>query len=318
MHAAAIGLAVSAIVFAGGIVGLNMDRILPPGHRSKDTQEVVRLGTGMLSVLASLVLGLLIATVKTSFDATNTAVHLYAADLIVLDETLRDYGDLALPTRRVVRDYTGTLLNDVWPEHGGAPFMVENVQAGAMLEHIRNEIRALPADRVDRQWLVGQALPISTSLLRQRWLLIDIAEPSVKPMTIVILVSWVVPIFVSFGLSAPRNATVGVAFFICALAIGSSIYLVLELDSPFAGTMRVASQPVRPRWRTCYRSRKSIPQSPVVVTAEDLPLKGWPRLLAAQVINPDDLATLATTMQEMTPVDAPAEPIFAPPARPAT
>jgi len=47
-------VAVSVAVFAGALVGLYLHRLLPDGHLTKDTQDVVRLGTGMLSVLSSL------------------------------------------------------------------------------------------------------------------------------------------------------------------------------------------------------------------------------------------------------------------------
>ena len=62
------GLAVAAFVFAGGIGGLYFHRLLPEHHLSRETLDVVKLSTGMLSVLASLVLGLLIATAKTSYN----------------------------------------------------------------------------------------------------------------------------------------------------------------------------------------------------------------------------------------------------------
>jgi hypothetical protein len=53
-----------------------------------------------------------------------------------------------------------------------------------------------------------------------------------------------VAIFVSFGLKAPRNVVVYAAFAICALAIGSSIFVILAFDSPFVGALRISSQPV--------------------------------------------------------------------------
>ena len=90
MNAIVTSLVVAAFVFAGGIGGLYLHRLVPEEHLSAKTQDVVRLGTGMLSVLASLVLGLLVATAKASFDTTDTAVRTYAADLILLDETLRE------------------------------------------------------------------------------------------------------------------------------------------------------------------------------------------------------------------------------------
>jgi hypothetical protein len=81
-------------------------------------------------------------------------------------------------------------------------------------------------------------------LLRQRWLLIEQSGPSVRPVVLVILVSWIGLIFASFGLNAPRNATVVAAFVVCSLAIGGAVFLILEMDSPFRGVMRVSSAPM--------------------------------------------------------------------------
>ena len=98
MYALAISLLVTGSVFGAGLVGVLLHRRLPESHLSRETQDVVKLGIGMLSVLASLVLGLLIATAKGSSDTTDRDVRSYAADIIVLAETLRDYGaDAATP-----------------------------------------------------------------------------------------------------------------------------------------------------------------------------------------------------------------------------
>jgi hypothetical protein len=86
MNTITVGLLVAACIFAGGLAGLYLHRILPQHHLTKDTRDVIRLGIGMLSVLASLVLGLLIATAKTSYDFTDHAVRNYAAELALLNE----------------------------------------------------------------------------------------------------------------------------------------------------------------------------------------------------------------------------------------
>src|SRR5579862_869243 len=77
MNSITMSLFVAACVLAGGLVGLFLHRFLPRGHLPKDTQDVVRLGTGMLSVLASLVLGLLIATAKSSYDTVDHNLRSY-------------------------------------------------------------------------------------------------------------------------------------------------------------------------------------------------------------------------------------------------
>jgi hypothetical protein len=244
LNAVTTSLLVAGCIFAGGLGGLALHRVLPPDHQTRETQDVVRLGTGMLSVLASLVLGLLIATAKSSFDTTDGEIRSYGADLILLAETFRDYGPAAAEPERLLRQYTQRLLDDDWPAHGERPFGAEDAEAGALMEHVREQIRALIPDSPGQTWLRDQALQISTSLLRQRWLLIEQAEPSVRGVILSVLVVWITLIFVSFGLNAPRNGTVVSAFLVCSLAIGGSIFLILQLDTPFDGIIRISSRPI--------------------------------------------------------------------------
>lgn len=244
MNSIAVSLLVSACVFAAAIVGLNLHRVLPRTHLTKEAEDVIRLGTSMVSVLASLVLGLLVATAKNSYDTTDQAIRAYAAEIALLNETLRDYGRGASVPRDDLRQYTQQFLRDVWPKNRELSPGLDLDKAGMMLEHTREDIRALqPADG-GQKWLLGQALDISTNLLRQRWLLIERSGPGIHAAVLVILVCWIVAIFVSFGLNAPRNGTVVGAFLICSIAIGGSIFLILELDHPLSGILRISSWPV--------------------------------------------------------------------------
>lgn len=244
MNSIDVSLLVTVCVFAGGLVGLQLHRVLPKAHLTKETQDVVRLGTGMVSVLASLVLGLLIATAKNSFDTTDQAIRAYAAQIALLNETLRDYGAPAAVPRDTLRQYTEQLLHDRWPKNGEPEPVLENDKASALLEHAREEIRNLKPIDDGQKWLLGQALDIDSGLLRQRWLLIEQGQPGINVVVLAILVSWIVAIFISFGLNAPRNGTVAAAFLICSMAIGGSIFLILEMDRPLSGVLRISSWPV--------------------------------------------------------------------------
>ncbi|MDR3539078.1 MAG: hypothetical protein P4L71_21470 [Acetobacteraceae bacterium] len=239
-----VSLLVSACIFAGGLVGMGLHRVLPASHMTRETQDVIRLGTGMLSVLASLVLGLLIATAKSSYDATDQAVRNYAAELSLLNEVLRDYGGAAKAPRDVLASYTQRFLRDGWPPDGQPTARLEDETARQLLEHVRETIRALtPADKAQAS-LQDHAGEITMGLLRQRWLLINQQGPTVQRVVLGVLVSWVTVIFVSFGLNAPRNGSVVAMFLFCSLAIGGSVFLILEMDQPLDGVMRVSSWPV--------------------------------------------------------------------------
>jgi hypothetical protein len=244
MDSITAGLLVSLCIFAGGVGGLYLHRVVPASHLTRETQEVVRLGIGMISVLSSLVLGLLIATAKGSYDTTDHAVRTYAAELALLNETLRDYGGDAGVPRDLLRQYTERLLRDIWPAQGKAANLSDE-KAGKLMEHVREQIRALRPVDDGQRWLRDQALTINVELLRERWLLIGEQGPNVSPVVLAILVSWITVIFMSFGLNAPRNGTIVIAFLLCALTIGGSIFLILEMDRPLGGILQISSQPLR-------------------------------------------------------------------------
>jgi len=61
----------------------------------------------------------------------------------------------------------------------------------------------------------------------------------------VVVVFWLTIIFGSFGLLAPRNATVVAVLFLCALSVAGAIFLILEMDQPFEGLMKISSAPLR-------------------------------------------------------------------------
>ncbi|MFL5286001.1 MAG: hypothetical protein ACJ8AW_34745 [Rhodopila sp.] len=237
-------LLVAGCIIAGGVIGLNLHRILPRHHLTKEALDVIKLGTGMLSVLASLVLGLLIATAKSSHDSTEQAVQSYAAELALLNEVLRDYGAPATGARDLRHNYVERFMADTWRRDGGPSELGLDPGPRRMLEHVRETIRAFKPADAGQTSLQNEALGISTALLRQRLLLIEHQGPNVQIVVIGILVSWIIVIFVSFGMNAPYNATVLAAFLICSLAIGASIFLILEMDRPLEGMMRISKEPV--------------------------------------------------------------------------
>jgi len=89
-------LALSCLIFVltlGGIfLGALLRRALPKDHLSKESQDVVRLGVGLIATLAALLLGLLIAAAKSTFDTQSTQVTQITADLILLGDLLAQYG----------------------------------------------------------------------------------------------------------------------------------------------------------------------------------------------------------------------------------
>jgi hypothetical protein len=236
---------VFASVFLGSLVGLSLNVLLPEHHRSPQSHDAIKLGTGMISVLASLVLGLLVASVKSSFDTTDTQMQTFAANLILLDQTLRDYGPESAKARELVRDYTTQSIQDHWPQEAGRAVQMENTNAGAALDGARLQMLNLKVDDAYHRDLRSSALRMADSVLQTRWLLIERSESSIHPVFLVILIAWITLIFMSFGYNAPANVTVIVSFMVCAGALAACIFVVVEMDTPFDGVITISSHAMR-------------------------------------------------------------------------
>ena len=138
----------------------------------------------------------------------------------------------------------GWTAQEVRGRPGGLPAELDDVLAGALLDQVRQAVRSLSPDDAGQRWLRDQALQTATSLLRQRRQMIEQAGPSVRPLVLAVVVCWIVAIFAGFGLDAPRHATVAGAFLVCSLAIGGAVFLILEMDDPFEGVLRISARPM--------------------------------------------------------------------------
>jgi Trk-type K+ transport system membrane component len=76
----ALSIVIFLLVLGGIFFGTVFCRVLPRHHVSKETQDVVRLGAGLIATIAALVLGLLITAAKASFDTKSTQIKQITAN----------------------------------------------------------------------------------------------------------------------------------------------------------------------------------------------------------------------------------------------
>jgi hypothetical protein len=60
-----------------------------------------------------------------------------------------------------------------------------------------------------------------------------------------VLVFWLSMLFLGFGLMARPNVTVAAAMLIGGASVSGALFLVLELDRPYDGLMRLSDEPLR-------------------------------------------------------------------------
>jgi hypothetical protein len=244
MTSATIGVVSTACVFGGALVGLGLQRLLPKHHLSKDSQDVVKLGAGVIATVTALVLGLLVSSAKGTFDAMNTRITQAGATFIIFDQVLAQYGPETKNVRADLRRSVETLMHQIWPEERASGSAIAAIERGGTFEAVQAELRQLAPQNDDQRQLLAQVRQLASDLSRSRWMLIEEAQNELPNTFLVVLVLWLTILFLSFGLFAPRNATVVVALFICACTMSAAIFLILEMNRPLGGFIKVSSAPL--------------------------------------------------------------------------
>lgn len=237
---------VAALLFIalGGVVllGRGARRYLPADHLSADSKDAVKLAMGLVATMTALLLGLLISSAKGTYDTVRGEVSQMAAKVAFLDRVLAAYGPEAAGARVEEHDVVADAVRRMWPEEkSGSAQVAPNEQAGDEL--YLAVIRLSPNDDAQRA-LKEQAATVMVDLAQLRSLLQAQAIPSISKPLLIAVVSWLVVIFFGFSLVAPPNATTTLALVASAFAVAGALFLILELDHPLSGLIRVPSEPV--------------------------------------------------------------------------
>jgi hypothetical protein len=243
-------LAISGIVLAcivgGTLLGMILRAVLPEQHLSAESKDVVKLGMGLIGTMTALVLGLLIASAKSSFDAQRTGLAQLSANIILLDRALAHYGPESKDVRKALRDAVADMLQRTWPGENSQPGEAGGKSGTeGRYEAIYEKLQALVPKNDAQRALQAQALKTAGDVAQTRWLLFSERGSSIPLPFLVVMVSWLVLLFASFSLFASPNATVIASLLICALAVTSAEFLILELDRPLDGMIRISSEPLR-------------------------------------------------------------------------
>jgi hypothetical protein len=233
MNSVTISLVVFACVIGGALIGLFFGAVLPPDHLSGDSKDVVKLGMGLVGTMTAILLGLLVASAKSFYDTQSSELTEMSAKVIFLDRVLAHYGPEAKEARDLLHGAVARILDTMWHQGGRQDSRTNAAPGGA--EIVYEKIQGLSPQNDAQHSLQTQALSIAIDLGKTRWLMLEQGATSVSLPLLVALVFWLAIIFCSFGLLAPRNATVVATLFISALSVSVAIFLVLELFDPFGG-----------------------------------------------------------------------------------
>jgi hypothetical protein len=246
------------VLLASAAVGMLVRRLLPETHRSRESFEIVQLVITMLLTFAALVMGLLTVSVKNSFDTANNDMANLAAQIVQIDQLLREYGPETDPVRGMLRSYTASVIATTWPHEtppagdfylrNAPPNVVggmESKSLGDALEGIGNALLRLdPPDGYHRH-LAADCRSHFEALMKARWTVIEQARPIISRPFYIVMTVWLIVIFACFGLTGPRNGLVIAMIVLCAVSIASAVFVILDMDMPFNGFIMISSEPMR-------------------------------------------------------------------------
>jgi hypothetical protein len=245
MNPTLVGLIVFACTFGGVLLGMWLRTALPEHHLNNESRDTVKLGAGLIATMTALVLGLVTASAKSSFDTMSATVKTTAVDILTLDRFLARYGSETREIRGTLQDLIANRVDMIWPEGSSRPTVVDPLGTAATAEGISDRVRGLTPRDDSQRALQSPALALLESVLRTRWLVYSSGGSSVPLPFLVVLLFWLTLTFASFGLFAPRNATVITVLFVCALSVGGAVFLIAEMDGPFDGLLKASAEPMR-------------------------------------------------------------------------
>lgn len=243
-----IVLAAAAFLFpiAGGAIGMTSRGWLSSRHLSKDSTDVVKLAFGLIATLVALVLSLLVSSANSFHNEVANEYKQALVGVSELDQRLAAYGPAADESRRLLRSMLVASAKQRWPleDFGPSPPLDRPVPA-ALLDLERQILKLHPTDD-EQKYFQAQALQLTAGLAQIQRLMSDQQRSNSLPLPVLIAVILCsAAIFGSFGLYAEPNVVVLLSICVAAAAVAGSVFLIIELSTPFSGWMQLSSAPLK-------------------------------------------------------------------------
>lgn len=239
-----IAALVAACTFGAAALGVVLRMRLPAHHLNAESKDVVKLVMGLIATLVALVLGLLIASANGFYDKQRDELQTLSANVVNLDQILTRYGPEANAVRAAFRTTVVVGHDRVWPADAistARPVPKNDANIAAF----RDGMLKLKPSTEAQSHLLNQALEIADSISAMRLLIFAQVGNSLSWPFLVILVFWVSILFLGFGLLTEWNGTVAAALMVGSVAVASATFLILEMNQPYSGLMRLSDMPLR-------------------------------------------------------------------------
>lgn len=242
--AVVIALSSFALILVSIAGGLFLRYRLPDSHLNGDSKDVIRLATALIGTMAAVVVALLFASTRSSYEATNSHVARLTAGVVELDQLLKEYGGTeSIPLRGALRSDVTSMIAAIWRDD--APVTGALLRPMGQEDTVLYKLRQLDPKTPVQTAIKTRALSVSNDIEQTRLTLLSQPLDTLSKPFITVLVLWLCFIFASFSMSSKANPTLVIVLLVCGFTASTAIYLILELGQPFDGLLQLSSRALR-------------------------------------------------------------------------
>jgi hypothetical protein len=240
MTAIWVASAVTLLTFAGGLAGFKLQDLLPEQHSADKARDMIGSVMGLVTLLLALVLGTVVASAYVYSTTQQSELQTISTQIIELDEALAQFGPDAKPIRDKLEASLRTSIELFWGGGNADPGDLNVAKAAAAMRAFGSAIQALDAKTPQQKDALAAANSHFGQFEQTRLLMsLQLTNSFSRPLLIVV-VFWSFFLFGGFGLLSPINATTVGSLAFGAFAVGSAIFLILELSQPYTGLIRIS------------------------------------------------------------------------------
>jgi uncharacterized protein DUF4239 len=242
-----VATVVSGILIVGGSVVLSLLGFLVvhkrvPAEIRCRYNDVAGFIYAAVGVIYAILLAFVVIVVWQQFDATGSTIEREAVAAANIFHGVDEFPDpVRSNVKNMVRDYVQTTATEEWTSLASGEV---DPKADQLAHDMRNVIHQLPADTPNQQVMFDHVLSQYEQMITERRLRIFAAQGGVHPLLWIMLIVgaiFTVAFTYVFGLDSPRVHALMIVGL--ALVIGGMLFMIQQVDHPFAGEVHVSADP---------------------------------------------------------------------------
>jgi hypothetical protein len=231
-------------LMAGIAAGVALRRHLGTAQLGTSQKEVVRLGAGFLATLSAVLISLMIASAKNSYDTQFAHFRTLAAYLVETDQLMAQYGLETTELRILMRQAVPAAVDRIWREKRSAT-QDSAFTSASLAEQINGAIASLTPANDTQRALKRRIEEASAEIARTRLLMFADGDTAILTPFLLILIFWLAVVLASYAMFVEPDPVVIGALLVVALSISSALFLVVDLNQPFVGLMQIPKEQLR-------------------------------------------------------------------------